>query len=156
MTLALAIILFLLFLSVFLMIIEFFFIPGTTIFGLLGFIGAGVSIYYAYQESESFGHISVSFTVLLFIAFFFLGKKMMKKSNLNLETELTGKVNNHYDNIVNIGDKGITFTVLKPNGKAFIEDKKVEVYSLGEYIEKNVSIEVVEIEENKIFVKQLN
>lgn len=138
------------------MIVEFFFIPGTTIFGLIGFAGAIASIYFAFKESSFLGNISILYTVCLFIIFFFLGKKMMKKSKLNLDTKLEGKVNTHYEGIFNVGDKGKTITVLKPNGKAFIENKKVEVYSLGEYVNKNVEIEIIEIKENKIFVKQLN
>jgi len=156
MTLMMTVILFLLFLSVFLMIVEFFFIPGTTIFGLVGFAGAIISIYFAYQESSFFGNISIIYTVSIFIVFFFLGKRMMKKSKLNLEKQLLAKVNTYNDGKVNVGNKGTTITVLKPNGKALFENKKVEVYSLGEYVEKNVEIEIVEIKENKIFVKQLN
>lgn len=156
MTLAISAILFLLFLSVFLMIVEFFFIPGTTLFGIVGFIGGTISIYYAFQESTNFGYASIVIGVVMFIIFFFIGKRMMKKSKLNLESEIDGKVNTYNDGVLNVGDKGVTKTVLKPNGKALIESHKIEVYSLGEYIEKDIEIEVVKIQENKIFVKPLN
>ena len=137
------------------MIVEFFFIPGTTLFGIAGFIGGGISIYYAFQESNNFGYISIAYATIMFIIFFYIGRRMMKKSKLNLESEITSKVNTYNDGVVNIGDTGITFTVLKPNGKAIIEDKKLEVYSLGSYIEKDIEIEVVKIQENKIIVKQI-
>ena len=156
MTLAISAILFLLFLSVFLMIVEFFFIPGTTLFGIAGLVGGTISIYYAFQVSISFGYTAIFIAVFMFTTFFFIGRRMMKKSNLNLESEIDGKVNTYNDGILNVGGKGVTKTVLKPNGKAFIENHKVEVYSLGEYIEKDIEIEVVKIQENKIFVKPLN
>ena len=155
MTLMMTVLLFLLFLSVFLMIVEFFFIPGTTIFGIVGFVGGGISLYFAFQESTNFGYLSIVLAILMFFIFFMIGKKMMKKSKLNLESTVTGKVNTHYEGIVNIGDKGVTKTVLKPNGKAIIDGGKFEVYSLGEYIEKDVEIEVVKIQENKIFIKPI-
>lgn len=156
MTLIMAAILFLLFLSVFLMIVEFFFIPGTTLFGIAGFIGGTIALYFAFQESTNFGYISILLSIAMFVIFFFIGKRMMKKSNLNLESEIDGKVNTYNDGVLNVGDKGVTKTVLKPNGKALIENNKIEVYSLGEYIEKDIEIEVVKIQENKIFVKPLN
>lgn len=156
MTLAMSAILFLLFLSVFLMIVEFFFIPGTTLFGIAGFIGGAISLYYAFQESTNFGYLSILLGVVMFVVFFFIGKRMMKKSKLNLESEIDGKVNTYNDGVVNVGDLGITKTVLKPNGKALVENHKIEVYSLGEYIEKDIKIEIVKIQENKIFVKPLN
>lgn len=156
MTLAMCAILFLLFLSVFLVIVEFFFIPGTTLFGIAGFISGCISVYFAFQESTNFGYVAILIAVLMFIVFFFIGRRMMKKSKLNLESEIDGKVNTYNDGLVNIGDQGVTKTVLKPNGKALIAEHKIEVYSLGEYMEKDIKIEVVKIQENKIFVKPLN
>ncbi len=155
MTLMMTVILFLLFLSVFLMIVEFFFIPGTTIFGIVGFVGCGISLYFAFQESMSFGYLTIILSVIMFIIFFMIGKRMMKKSKLNLVSTVTGKVNTQYDGIINVGDRGVTKTVLKPNGKALIEGKKIKVFSLGDYIEKDVEIEVVKIQENKIYIKPI-
>ena len=155
MTLLLAALLFLLALSIFLIIVEIFFIPGTTLFGIAGGIGAIISIYYAFQESTNVGYIAIAAAVVFFIIFFILGKNMMDKSKFNLKSELTEKVNTYNDGLVNIGDKGITLSVLKPQGKAKVDNKKIEVYSFGSYIEKGVEIEIIKIEENKIFVNPL-
>ena len=56
-----------------------------------------------------------------------------------------------------IGDKGITLTNLRPEGKAlFGEDGRTTVYSIGEFIDKNAHIEIIKIEHNKIFVTTIN
>ena len=134
------------------MIVEFFFIPGTTIFGIVGFIGAIAAIYYAFQESYMFGYVSIGIGAILFAIFFMIGKKMFENTNLNLESEITSKVNTYNDGIVNVGDFGMTNTVLKPNGKAIIENQRIEVFSMGDFIEKDIKIVVIKLAENKIFV----
>ena len=66
-----------------------------------------------------------------------------------------GKVNVLEKDVVEIGAKGRTITYLRPNGKALFGKKKLEVYSLGEYIEKDTSIEVIKVSSSKIFVKPI-
>lgn len=155
MTLMMAILVFILALSAFLIIVEIFFIPGTTVFGIIGGLGSLVAIYYAFQISDQFGYISILLGLVIFIILFFIGRNMMKNSEMNLKGEITEKVNTYNDGIVNIGDEGVTLSVLKPGGKAFFENQKVEVYSMGAYIDKDVAVEVIKIEENKIFVNPL-
>lgn len=155
MTLMMAVLVFILALSAFLIIVEIFFIPGTTVFGIVGGIGCLVAFYYAFQISNSFGYISIALGVLIFIILFFIGKNMMKDSEMNLKGEITDKVNTYNDGLVNVGDQGVTISVLKPSGKAFIENKKIEVYSMGAYIDKDVAIEIIKIEKNQIFVNPL-
>ena len=150
-----AVLVFILALSAFLIIVEIFFIPGTTIFGIVGSIGAIIALYYSFQVSNQFGYIAIAIGIFLFVLLFFVGKNMMKDSEMNLKGEITEKVNTYNDGIVNIGDQGTTLSVLKPGGRAFFEDKKVEVYSSGAYIDKDVTVEVIKIEENKIFVNPL-
>ena len=155
MTLMIAVLLFLLALSAFLIIVEIFFIPGTTIFGIIGGIGAIVAIFYAFQESQNFGYASIFIGLAFFIVLFFVGKNMMKDSKMNLKSSITEKVNTYNDGIVSVGDVGIALSVLKPSGKGFFENKKLEVYSMGAFIDKDTEIIIIKIEENKIFVNPL-
>lgn len=155
MTMMMAVLIFILALSAFLIIVEIFFIPGTTFFGIMGAIGVGIGLYYAFQISNQFAYIALATGVGFFVVLFFVGKNMMKDSKMNLKGEITEKVNTYNQGLVAIGDKGVTISVLKPGGKAFINNKKIEVYSMGSYLDKDVSIEVVKIEENKIFVNPL-
>lgn len=151
-----AILVFILALSAFLIIVEIFFIPGTTIFGIVGGIGAVVAIYYAFQESTNFGYTSIFIGLLFFIILFFIGKNMMKESKMNLKSAITERVNTYNDGVVNVGDVGVAISVLKPSGKAYFENQKLEVYSMGTFIDKDTEIIIIKIEENKIFVNPLN
>jgi membrane-bound serine protease (ClpP class) len=55
-----------------------------------------------------------------------------------------------------VGEEGVTVSQLRPNGKALINDEKMEVYSLGEYVDINVKVKVIKIADSKIFVKPIN
>jgi len=137
------------------MIVEFFFIPGTTIFGIVGVVCGAVALYFAFQESNRFGYLSVLFGIIMFIIFFMIGKRMMKKSKLNLSSEITSKVNTYNENKIEVGIEGIALTDLKPHGQGKFDQLVIEVYSFGEYIEKDKKIAVLKIAENQIFIKQI-
>ena len=56
-----------------------------------------------------------------------------------------------------LGDKGVTLTNLRPEGKAiFGDDERITVYSIGEFIDKDAHVTIVKIEHNKIFVTTVN
>ena len=52
------------------------------------------------------------------------------------------------------GDLGKSISRLVPAGKALFGDEYYEVHTYGTFIDQNTKIEVVKIENNKIFVKQ--
>jgi membrane-bound ClpP family serine protease len=70
-----------------------------------------------------------------------------------LHTEVDGKANLIDRNTVNPGDVGKTVSRLIPMGKALINNEYYEVSTFGEVIDPGQEIEVVKIENNKIFVK---
>ncbi len=150
-----ALISFILLLGIIFIFLEVFIIPGTTIFGIAGTIISGAAIYFAYTlESTNFGHLLVLLGFLTFIILFFLGRKYMDQGAMTLKSELKGKVN-VFEAKVNVGDIGKTYTDIKPNGKALFNDEKIEVFSNGVYIVKDIEIEIIKIENNKIIVKPL-
>lgn len=149
-----ALISFALFMGIVLIFLEVFAIPGTTIFGIFGAVLSAVAIYFAYKYlGTNAGHLSIIIGFVAFVILFFVGKKFMDKSNFSLHKELTEKVNKFEANAA-VGDTGIAHTDIKPNGKAVINNEKMEVYSNGEYITKGEKIEVIKIIQNKIFIKQ--
>lgn len=152
----LALIAFVLFLGIVFIFLEIFVIPGTTVFGIMGSIGVGVAIFFAYKLlGTNYGHLSIIIGFVLFMIFFFLGRKLMDKDQLALHKELKGKVNEFEAN-VKVGDIGLSHTDIKPNGKAFFNDEKMEVFSNGSYIDKDQEIQVIKINQNKIIVKPIN
>lgn len=152
----LALISFVLLLGIVLIFLEIFVIPGTTIFGIMGTAAVIVSIFFAYKLlGTNYGHLSIIGGFLVFMIFFFAGRKLMGESQMSLKSELKGKVNEFVAN-VKVGDEGVTFSDVKPNGKAFFGDEKLEVYSNGMYIDRDVAVKIIKIEQNKIIVKPLN
>lgn len=53
-----------------------------------------------------------------------------------------------------LGRQGITLTTLRPAGTVSMDGQRLDVSSLGEYIEKNVPVTIVKVEGSKIFVEK--
>ncbi len=51
------------------------------------------------------------------------------------------------------GKRGIAHTVLRPSGKVMIEDNLYDAFTLGDYVEKGASIEVIDDETTSLKVK---
>jgi membrane-bound serine protease (ClpP class) len=51
--------------------------------------------------------------------------------------------------------KGVAYTTLRPVGTALINDKRYEVTTYGDYIEKGEEVEVIEASPMKIVVKRV-
>ncbi len=152
----LALISFVLFLGIVFIFLEIFVIPGTTFFGIMGGIAVVLAVIFSYKLlGTNYGHLSIIIGFAVFMIFFFAGKKLMKEGDFSLQKELSGKVNEFEAN-VKVGDIGKSFTDIKPNGKAFFNDEKMEVFSNGNYIVKDQDIQVIKINQNKIIVKPLN
>lgn len=54
-----------------------------------------------------------------------------------------------------LGCHGTTQTVLRPSGIAIFNGQRVDVISRGEYIDKNVLVQAVEVEGSRIVVKKI-
>lgn len=147
---------FVLLLGIVLIFLEIFVIPGTTIFGVMGTAAVIASIFFAYKLlGTNYGHLSIVGGFIVFMVFFYAGRKLMDDNQMSLKRELTGKVNEFVAN-VKVGDVGKTFSDVKPNGKAFFGDEKLEVFSNGSYIDREIDVKIIKIEQNKIIVKPLN
>ena len=72
-----------------------------------------------------------------------------------MKAEITGKVNEIEKNLYNIGDKGIAVSELRPNGKGMFNGNKIDIYSNGEYIQRDTAVEIIKITNDKIFVKTI-
>ncbi len=140
-----------------LLLLEMLVVPGATIFGLLGFALLAVSVWQAYAahgtpEGHYFLAGSVIFTVVLL--YFALKSKTWRKAMLG--SEVNSKVNVVEPGKVKPGDEGKTISRLAPAGKAFINGDYYEVHSLGEYIDPQTPIIVIQVEFSKIIVKPKN
>ncbi len=137
--------------------VEFFFIPGFSIFSILGFIVSGIGIYMGYnQYGQTAGNWMLIASIVAMGAILYWGYKRTQSKKWALKTEIDGKVNNEDFTHLQPGDKGVAVTNLRPEGKAvFQNDERVTVYSIGTFIDKDAHIRIVKIEHNKIFVTTL-
>jgi len=150
------VIFFLILIGVILLIIEILFIPGTTIFGIFGIISIVASnyLFLQYFGPEYIIYFMLGSSILvLFIIIYSLKSKTWKK--VSLQKIHTDKViKNKYDKI-NIGDIGITKSVLKPYGKGEFNDLVYEIKSVENYIDENKKIKIIDILQDKILVKKI-
>jgi membrane-bound ClpP family serine protease len=76
-------------------------------------------------------------------------------SRLALNTKIDSRAGQD-ETVVTVGEKGKTLTRLAPMGTAQIKDKTLEVKSQEGILDAGVEIEVVLIDDGKIYVKSIN
>ncbi len=138
-----------------LLAIEILVAPGAII-GILGVISCAVAIYLSFLNHGS----AVGFTVLIaFIAIctfgIWLAFKLDVFKRMSVRTNLDGKVNSLEEFNLEVGMKGVALGSIRPSGKGKFDAHIVEVTSLGNLIDAGASIEIINIENNKIYVKTI-
>lgn len=135
--------------------IEIFLIPGTSILTLLGIAVVVIGVFLAYTEyGKTIGNMMFVGSIIGTGVTLYIGYRRIRSKKWALFTSIDGKVNNDDLAKYHIGETGVNITALRPEGIAtFNDDNRQTVYSLGEYIEKGSEIEIVKIDQNKIFVK---
>ena len=140
-----------------LVIVEIFFIPGTTLVGILGLIFSGAAIvmtYLAYgNQIGLYVLVSTSALKLGLLIYTFRAQPWLRFSHKNA---ITSKVNEGLNRLVEINMIGKTVSTLRPVGKARFNDQEFEVKTLSKYISEGVNIRVVQIVSNQIIVEPTN
>lgn len=137
-----------------LIFLEIFFIPGTTLFGILGGAAliAGVLMVYSYYGNK-WGNIAALASGIAVVVAIGAGFRVIQTNKLAMKAEITGKVNELEPQLYSIGDRGVAVTELRPNGKGLFGENRIDIYSTGEYIQRGSELEIVKITNDKIFVK---
>jgi membrane-bound ClpP family serine protease len=153
----LLIILFLIFLGIVLLLIEFTILPGITIAGVGGVLLFGYSIYLAYISFGTLGGlVTLAFVLIvspILVMSLFKGKSGKK---MMLKTVLRGTANEIDEDKVKIGDIGVTIGRLAPMGKIKINDEVVEVKSTGSFVDPGEKVRIIHIEKSLVTVEPLN
>lgn len=142
--------------GIFLVVAEIIFIPGIFI---AGSIGAGLSIYSVYLSYDYFGSdtgvIVMIGAVLANILALVLALRGKSWERFSLKQTHSSRVNEQYDYNLQIGDKGVTTSSLKPIGKALFNDEVIEVRSMGNFVNENIDVKILTIESRKIIVEPI-
>lgn len=142
--------------GIFLVVAEIIFIPGIFI---AGSIGVGLSIYGVYLSydywGDEIGVIVLIASVIANILALVLALRGKSWERFSLKQTHNSRVNEQYDYNLQVGDKGVTTSSLKPIGKALFNDNIIEVRSNGNFVNENIEIKILSLESRKIIVEPI-
>jgi membrane-bound ClpP family serine protease len=142
--------------GVLLLMVEVFFIPGTTIIGILGVIFSGSGVVLAfdhYGTTTGFWVLGLAFVANAW--FFYMGVKGRVWSRFALNASIDAKVNEDID-IPPIGMEGNAISALRPMGTASFNGKSYEVRSTGSFISVGTKVRVIRNANRVIIVEPLD
>lgn len=133
---------------------EILLIPGVGVAGILGLLSMGGSCFYAFYEFGNVtGYIVTAVNVVLLVALSIWVLRAKTWKRMSLETSIDSKAVE--SSVLAVGDRGKTLTRLAPMGSARFGDFVVEVKAVEGMLDPNIEVEVVLIEDNRIYVKPL-
>lgn len=135
---------------------EVLIIPGFGVAGILGLLSMAGSCFYAFHEmGNTAGYIvtGVNALLLLTLVIYILRAKTWKK--MTLETNIDSKAVSEDSSVVSLGDTGKAMTRLSPMGSVRFGDAVVEVKAIEGMVDPGCDVEVVMIEDNKIYVSPI-
>lgn len=133
---------------------EVLLIPGVGIAGVTGLLSMAGSCFYAFHELGTTTGVvitAVNAALIIGLTIWVLRAKTWKRFTLN--TNINSKAFDFNEEKIGIGDKGRTITRIAPMGTARIGDQTYEVKALEGMIDPGVDIEIVLIEDNKIYIQ---
>lgn len=153
MTIALIIIFALL--GIALIILEIFFLPGTTIAGIVGGLFILASIWVSFSSFGShIGWYTTAGTAIMLTLSIVLFIKLGVMDKISLKIEIDSKVEAK-DKVVKVGDRGVASSRLAPIGNAEINGFVVEVKSITGFIDVATHIEVISADKQEILVRAI-
>lgn len=146
----------LLILGITLILVETLFIPGTTIFGILGIISIFSSDYlsYVYFGTE-FAIIYSILNSVICLSILVYSLKSNTWNKVSLKKVHTESVNKNRYEELSVGNIGISTSSLKPYGKGKFNDKIYEIKSSENFIDQGKKIKIINILQDKILVKKI-
>lgn len=151
---SLIVILLIIALGLFFIFVELFLIPGTAFVGILGLVVTGAGIYLSYDEHGVFtGNMVLLGTTVALIVLLVTGLRRISRLRWADKETIDSKVNVLENVTVQPGDEGKSFNALRPNGTAVFGQERIEVYSIGEYIDPDTPVVVTKITHDRIYVK---
>jgi len=147
--------------GVVLLIAEIFLIPGTGIAFVLSIVCIGAGVVLSFDNITTgiwvFAIALLATIVITYFSFKYIMKTSFWKERIVLNPDYKdekGYKAGTRDYTEFMGRTGLTLTPLRPVGRAQFDDEKLEVISEGEFIQKDVKVEIIQIEGNRIVVRE--
>ena len=134
-------------------------IPGFGIFGVLGFVVLIIDIFITAKTFAQGMIMTAGLFVIIAILIAILAsfvskgrmpKGLMLKESTSAELGFSGTEDMKYL----IGKTGKVVSILRPVGSVDLDGVKLDVITRGEYIPNDVVVEVIEVEGNRIVVRE--
>lgn len=133
---------------------EILLIPGVGVAGILGLLSMGGSCFYAFHEmGTTTGIIITVINALLIVGLTVWVLRAKTWKRFTLDTNIDSKVFSLEGAKIAIGDRGRTITRLAPMGTARFGEDTYEVKALEGMVDPGTDVEIVLIEDNKIYVE---
>lgn len=147
----------LVFFGLFLLAVELLIVPGFGIPGILGLLSIiGAAILAFLEFGQGTGIIVLSSIILTTAVTTWLILRSKTWKNISLSKSITHRVGESADQIgMSSGMTGNTLSRINPMGKAKINGIEIEVTSLGKLIDARRRVEVISVDGNKVFVKEI-
>ena len=132
---------------------EILLIPGVGVAGILGLISLGGSCFYTFNV---FGNLAggivtgINALLVILLTVYVLRAKTWKR--MTLETNIDSKALDDEASYVCVGDSGLAVTRLAPMGTMRLGERTVEVKALEGMIDPGEEVEVVMIDDGRIYV----
>lgn len=141
-----------------LLTLEVLVIPGFGIAGILGILSIFLSIYLVFGDVRQTMYVLIpavliTLSTLLYLLLTLQNSWFVKVLSLKTEeSKEDGFVSPQIEDVQK-GMQGIALSILRPSGKARINDKEYSVIADGSFIDKECAIEVTKVKGNNIYVK---
>jgi membrane-bound ClpP family serine protease len=143
-------------LGIILLFYEMYFIPGTSVIGVIGGILCIFSIVLIFRRFGNLaGYLSIflTFLVVFFLIIFGARNKVWQRiSNRNI---ISSKSNIVEQDEIKPGQTGYAVTAIRPTGTARFKDLNYIVQTDGADISKGSPVQVVKVIVTRIIVKQI-
>ena len=133
------------------LIVAEIFLVGVVL-GLTGLVFMLVSIYYGFEHSVVLGWTLVAIAAASVPVLAFVWVKVINRV-LAMKFTQTGYTSAQMQYKDLVGQEGVALTSLRPAGMARFGEKKVDVVSEGEVVERDARVRVIEVRGNRVVVR---
>ena len=152
--------------GVVLLLVELFVIPGFGIAGIAGIALMLGSVFFVFRSAYKFetAVFTLSFAIILAfalaIALSYLLPKTRTWNHLVLSAAMDSGSGFHSapreDFQVYVGKTGVALTPLRPAGTVRVDDTRLDVVTAGDFIVRDTSVKIINVEGSKIFVEAID
>lgn len=135
-------------------------VPGFGVFGILGLASLTLGSFFVLGGGmEAFlillAIYAVIVAVILLCCFYFPSKSRWNPFVLWDEQKNAAGYTGSSDLSALLHKRGVALTPLRPAGTVELDGERMDVSSLGDYIDKGESVEVIRVEGSKLLVKKV-